>query len=187
MEGLLTTKRLDHSFQNMALGVMRQRLQPLVSGKRVLNGYTHPQRSASAPTRVAFESLFRIMLHTMARVEEAIATPKASPGFLRPAGRLPAHEHFGAERIVPARGLGARPHFLDKPAARMCVGRSWMPCSLSCGKVILCSATPWIGWVATSTISSGLVLGLTERGVKVQFTKEQLQFTGKHLPMANCS
>lgn len=75
--------------------------------------------------------------------------------------------------------------FTDKASGRTHGGPNWNGCSPSCAKATRSWCTAWIVWRATSTTCAAWCRGLTQRGVRIEFLKEHLTFTGEDSPMAN--
>jgi DNA invertase Pin-like site-specific DNA recombinase len=75
--------------------------------------------------------------------------------------------------------------FTDKASGKDTQRPNWNGCSPSCARATRWWCTAWIVWRATSTTLRRLVQKLTQRGVRIEFVKESLTFTGEDSPMAN--
>ena len=125
------------------------------------------------------------MLHGMPRVREAKATPRPQP--------TPKGQRIGYVRVSTfeqnesrqLEGLALDRTFLDKASGKD-VNRPQLEAMLSfvrCGDTVVCHSMDRLGRNLDDLRK--LVLGLTDRGVKVEFTREHLTFTGEESPMAN--
>lgn len=125
------------------------------------------------------------MLHQMLRVTKPLATPQ---------GRRPSKgQRVGYVRVSTLdqnesrqlEGLELDRTFLDKASGKD-VKRPQLAAMLAFvreGDAVICHSMDRLGRNLDDLRK--LVLGLTERGVQVQFLKESLTFTGEDSPMAN--
>ena len=63
--------------------------------------------------------------------------------------------------------------------------RNWKGCSPSPARATRWWCTAWTGWRATWDDLRLIVQKLTKRGVRIEFVKENLTFTGEDSPLAN--
>ncbi len=125
------------------------------------------------------------MLHVMAKVKEPIATvPRRESSKGQRVGyvRVSALDQNETRQLD---GVDLDRTFLDKASGKD-VNRPQLAALLAFvrdGDTVICHSMDRLGRNLDDLRK--LVLGLNERGVKVQFLKESLTFTGEDSPMAN--
>ncbi len=125
------------------------------------------------------------MLHEMPKAIKAIATkqvPKPSKGQRVGYARVSTLDQNESRQLE---GVDLDRTFLDKASGKD-VNRPQLTAMLTFvreGDVVICHSMDRLGRNLDDLRK--LVLGLTERGVTVQFLKESITFTGEDSPMAN--
>ena len=128
---------------------------------------------------------FGVMLHLMAKIKEPNASHprvKTSKGQLVGYVRVSSLDQNENRQLE---GMELDRTFLDKASGKD-VMRPQLEAMLSFvreGDTVICHSMDRLGRNLDDL--RGLVLGLTERGIQVQFVKEHLTFTDEDSPMAN--